>query len=78
MRDTRSVPVVPGDLHGFSAPRGAVYRSEPRPSEVAAPFAIVAGFLLMVAGGMQWATALLAAAAIGLLAGLAVVMTWAA
>ena len=77
MRDTRSVPVVPGDFHSFSAPRGTVYRAEATPGEVAAPFAVLAGLLFMVAGGMEWAAALLISGAAGALLGLWVVLMWA-
>lgn len=77
MRDTRSVPVVPGDFHSFSAPRGTVYRREAQPGEVTAPFAVLAAVLFMVAGGMEWTAALLLSGAAGALLGLWVVLTWA-
>lgn len=77
MTDWRDVPVVPGDLRGFSAPRGSVYRSSATPGEVAAPFAVLAGFLFMVAGGLEWFAALAVAGTVGLLLGLWAVAAWA-
>lgn len=77
MTDWRDVPVVPGDFHSFSAPRGTVYRSSATPSEVAAPFAVLAAFLFMVAGGMEWTAALLLSGSAGALLGLLVALTWA-
>lgn len=64
----RGTPYVSGEQGPAPAPV-AVHR-EAEPSEVAAPFAILAGYLFMVAGGIPWFAAFLIVATSGLITGL--------